>query len=241
MLAAVCWMLACLLGFIPMFGWYHSTHGLNSTSISCEFTAVIPRSYLVNFIFFGVFIPPLAIMIALYSYIFIKIRSVSRSKAGVAESEAYIHKEHKLAVSLLLVLVLFVVCWLPLHIMHTVEYYSQNTQVLSSVMYFTVALSHANSIVNPVVYAFKIPKMRAEFSQIWRRLIGSWQQEERSSRNAEIQTQDRDASDGKTCQIWCSSARLKQQQQNKNRSVHSVLHLKCIWLWAVVKRFFYSV
>ncbi|KAA0713515.1 Adenosine receptor A1 [Triplophysa tibetana] len=200
LLAGVCWMLACLLGFIPMFGWYnHETlKELNSTSFNCEFKAVIPTSYMVNFIFCGVFIPPLVIMIALYSYIFFKIRSLSRGKAGVAESETYTQKEHRLAVSLLLVLVLFVVFWLPLNVMHTINFYSQNTQVSASVMYCGVILSHANSVVNPVVYAFKVPKIRAEFSMIWRQVTGSRQQEDRISRTPEIQTR---AGDGNICQV----------------------------------------
>lgn len=200
LLAGVCWMLACLLGFIPMFGWYnHETlKELNSTSFNCEFNAVIPTSFMVNFIFFGIFIPPLFIMIALYCYIFFKIRSLSRGKAGVAESEAYTQKEQRLALSLLLVLVLFVVFWLPLHIMHTINFYGQNTQVSASLMYFGVILSHANSVVNPVVYAFKVPKIRAEFSMIWRQVTGSWQLEERISRTPEIQTR---AGHGNICRV----------------------------------------
>ncbi|KAK2889616.1 hypothetical protein Q8A67_014991 [Cirrhinus molitorella] len=76
-LAAVCWILASVLGFLPMFGWYnHDTlTRYNSTSIDCQFIAVIPITYLIHFIFEGCFLPPLAIMIALYCYIFFKIRS----------------------------------------------------------------------------------------------------------------------------------------------------------------------
>lgn len=99
---------------------------------------------------------------------------------------------------MLLVLVLFVVFWLPLHIMHTINFYSQNTQVSASLMYFGVILSHANSVVNPVVYAFKVPKIRAEFSMIWRQVTGSWQLEERISRTPEIQTR---AGHGNICQV----------------------------------------
>ncbi|XP_073726182.1 adenosine receptor A3-like [Misgurnus anguillicaudatus] len=175
-LAAVCWMLACLLSFLPMYGWYkpHTLKRHNST-LNCEFTAVISLSYLVNFIFFGIFIPLLAIMAALYCYIFFKVRRL-KGKTGIAESGAYNHKEHKLAGSLVLVLALCVACWLPLHIMHAIHFYFQSILVPSDVIYFGVIVSHANSVVNPVVYALKIPKIKAEFRKVWRSLIGPQQQ-----------------------------------------------------------------
>nr|XP_055068548.1 adenosine receptor A3-like [Misgurnus anguillicaudatus] len=175
-LAAVCWMLACLLGFLPMYGWNkpHTLKRHNST-LNCEFTAVISFSYLVNFIFFGTFIPLLAIMVALYCYIFFKVRRL-KGKTGIAESGAYNHKEHNLAGSLVLVLALCVACWLPLHIMHAIHFYFQSIRVPSDVIYFGVVVSHANSVVNPVVYALKIPKIKAEFRKVWRSLIGPQQQ-----------------------------------------------------------------
>nr|XP_055070002.1 adenosine receptor A3-like [Misgurnus anguillicaudatus] len=175
-LAAVCWMLACLLGFLPMFGWYNRDSLKHNSTLNCEFTAVISFSYLVNFIFFGIFMPLLAIMVALYCYIFFKVRRL-KGKTGIAESGAYNHKEHNLAGSLFLVLALFVACWLPLNIMHAINYfYGRRIRVPSDVMYFGVIVSHANSVVNPVVYALRIPKIKAEFRKFWKSLIGPQQQ-----------------------------------------------------------------
>ncbi|XP_073708706.1 adenosine receptor A3 [Garra rufa] len=190
-LAAVCWILASVLGFLPMFGWYnHDTLTLyNSTSIGCQFIAVIPITYLIHFIFEGCFLPPLAVMIALYCYIFFKIRS---GRAGLAsETGTYTKKEHKLAISLVLVLVLFIVCWLPLHTIQSITYYNQNVHVSSTALYFGILLSHANSMVNPVVYAFKIPKIKREYGKIWRRLTGQQQQADtNSNRTPAITTTD---------------------------------------------------
>ncbi|KAG1963321.1 adenosine receptor A3-like [Pimephales promelas] len=177
-IAAVCWILASILSFLPMFGWYnHDTLAhYNSTSIDCQFIAVIPDSYLVHFIYECYFLPLLAVMITLYGYIFLKMRQ-SRGRAGVAtETGEYKHKEHKLARSLVLVLALFVVCWLPLHLIQAIRYYNQNIHVPSIALYFGILLSHGNSMVNPVVYAFKIPKIKKEYRKIWRRVIGREQQ-----------------------------------------------------------------
>ncbi|XP_065135441.2 adenosine receptor A1-like [Paramisgurnus dabryanus] len=175
-LAAVCWMLACLLGFLPMYGWYNRDPLKHNPTLNCEFTAVISLSYMVNFIFFGIFMPLLAIMVALYCYIFFKVRWL-KGKTGIAESGEYNHKEHKLAGSLVLVLALFVACWLPLHTMHAINFYNfPSIQVPSDVKYLSVIVSHVNSVVNPIVYALRIPKIKAEFMKIWRSLIGPQQQ-----------------------------------------------------------------
>ncbi|XP_043097159.1 adenosine receptor A3 [Puntigrus tetrazona] len=180
-LAAVCWLLACVLGFLPMFGWYNrdTLTRYNSTSINCEFIDVIPVSYLVHFIFEGCFLPPLAVMITLYCYIFFRIKS---GRAGAsAETSAYKTKEHKLATSLVLVLALFIACWMPLHALQSITYYNQSVRVPPVVFYFGILLSHANSIVNPVVYAFRIPKIKREYGTIWRRVTGQQQQAEMNS------------------------------------------------------------
>lgn len=164
-----------------MFGWYnHDTLAhYNSTSIDCQFIAVIPASYLVHFIYECCFLPPLAVMITLYGYIFFKMSRQSRGRACVAAGTgAYNQKEHKLARSLVLVLALFIVCWLPLHLIQAIRYYNQNIHVPSIALNFSILLSHANSMVNPVVYAFKIPKIRQEYRKIWRRVIGREQQSE---------------------------------------------------------------
>lgn len=89
-----------------------------------------------------------------------------------SETGGYNQKEHKLARSLVLVLALFIVCWLPLHLTTAITYYNQNIHVPSIALYFGILLSHGNSMVNPVVYAFKIPKIKQEYRKIWRRVIG---------------------------------------------------------------------
>lgn len=189
-IAAVCWMLAFMLGFLPMFGWYnHDTLAQhNSTSIDCEFVAVISISYLVHFIFEGCFLPPLAVMTALYYYVFYKIRRQSRGALG--ETGPYTQKEQKLASSLVLVLALFAVCWLPLHIIQSIMFYHHSVYVPSIALYSGILLSHANSAVNPVVYAFKIPKMKREYMRIWRRMTGREQTMDINIRTAASNTID---------------------------------------------------
>ncbi|XP_076869726.1 adenosine receptor A1 [Brachyhypopomus gauderio] len=167
---AVCWLTATLLGFIPMFEWSrHDPVAHSNSTITCKFLTVIPKSYLVNFSFLSCAFPALIIMTALYCYIFCKIsQQLRRGSNCTTNSHSYYRKEQKLAYLLVLVLTLFAACWLPLHIMNTLTFYDHS--VSHNAFYVGILLSHANSAVNPIVYAFKVPKIKETYRKAWSRL-----------------------------------------------------------------------
>ncbi|KAL2091063.1 hypothetical protein ACEWY4_013326 [Coilia grayii] len=108
-------------------------------------------------------LPPLVLMMVLYLCIFTRIHKQLRgSGASGSGSHTYYQKERKLAQSLLLVLVLFAVCWLPLHFMNAISFYGAT--VPHQAFYVGILLSHANSALNPAVYAMKIRKIKSSFT-----------------------------------------------------------------------------
>ncbi|XP_020484986.1 adenosine receptor A1-like [Labrus bergylta] len=187
LVVAACWLVAIPLSFAPMLGWHnHETLSktVNST-LTCQFTAVIPMSYLVYFNFFLCTLTPLLVMTALYGYVFCAIRGNLRERPGNGtqqQSQNYLKKEKELALSLSLVLALFALSWLPLHIMNCIAHFDKKTHVPGTTFYVGILLSQANSAVNPVVYAFKIEKIKKAYLKIWRRIIS------RGEENQEPQT-----------------------------------------------------
>nr|XP_055069528.1 adenosine receptor A1-like [Misgurnus anguillicaudatus] len=171
----VCWVSASFLGFIPLFGWHKEdpTTNVNST-LTCEFLAVIPMSYLVNFVFFVCILPPTVVMFALYLYIFCTISKQLRKGIGqAAESTSFLQRERRLASSLALVLVLFAICWFPLYIMNSLSYFKPSLKMPAVAFHIGVLLVHGNSAVNPIVYAFKVPKIKTAYKSILMKLT-SW-------------------------------------------------------------------
>ncbi|XP_077053879.1 adenosine receptor A3 [Siphateles boraxobius] len=182
----VCWLSASILGFIPMFGWHNDdTTTRENSTITCNFIMVISMSYMVNFNFLACILPPTIIMMALYLLLFNMISKQLRKEVGrPVESRSYYRKERRLANSLALVLVLFAACWIPLHIMNTLQYYNI-VKVPAIAFHIGILLSHANSAVNPIVYAFKVPKIKKAYRSILMRLTSTEQREDQSSQTLE--------------------------------------------------------
>ncbi|MED6237417.1 hypothetical protein ATANTOWER_024482 [Ataeniobius toweri] len=172
--AATCWLVAVPLSFTPMLGWHENPPDSVNSTVVCQFVRVIPMSYLVYFSFFLCNVTPLLVMIVLYCYVFCYIRGNLKEKPGNGarnQSQKYLWKEKQLALSLSLVLALFALSWLPLHLMNTIAYFQGSAAVPCTAFYVGILLSHANSAVNPVVYAFKIRKIKTAYLKIWRQFV----------------------------------------------------------------------
>ncbi|KAK1328933.1 hypothetical protein QTO34_011103 [Cnephaeus nilssonii] len=158
----LCWLLSILVGLTPMFGWnmkLSSGFQRNVTFLPCQFRAVMRMDYMVYFSFFTWIFIPLVAMCAIYIDIFCIIRNkLSLNFSSSKETGTFYGREFKTAKSLFLVLFLFALSWLPLSIINCIIYF--NGEVNQVVLNLGILLSHANSMMNPIVYAFKIKKSR---------------------------------------------------------------------------------
>ncbi|XP_040890307.1 adenosine receptor A1 [Toxotes jaculatrix] len=171
----LCWIVSFLSGLVPMIGWnnYNGQENYNNSSeISCKFTRVMRMDYMVYFNFFGWVVVPLTIMIVLYAEIFRVIRRQLNQRAeATCDGDRYYRKELKLAKSLALVVFLFAVCWLPIHIVNCIDFFCPNCSIPKPVTYIGIFMSHVNSALNPMVYAFRIKRFQVTLFQIIRRCM----------------------------------------------------------------------
>ncbi|NXT92760.1 AA3R protein, partial [Anhinga rufa] len=167
----LCWSVSLLAGLVPMFGWNHS-ETRNSDFLKCRFISVMRMDYMVYFGFFMWTLLPLLIMCALYVEIFYIIRTKLRQgMTNVRGAGAFYGQEFKTAKSLALVLFLFAISWLPLCIINCVSYFCPECRIPPCLMYLGILLSHANSAMNPIVYACKIKKFKSSYLFILRTYI----------------------------------------------------------------------
>lgn len=164
----LCWFLSLLVGLTPMFGWNNQSTRYHT----CEFTSVIRMDYMVYFSFFTWTLIPLSIMCALYVAVFYIIRTkLSQGATNGRGVGTFYGKEFKKAKSLALVLFLFAVSWLPLSIMNCVSYFYPGSKIPKPWIFLGILLSHANSAMNPIVYACKIKKFKTTYLFILRTYI----------------------------------------------------------------------
>ncbi|NXX27850.1 AA3R protein, partial [Nicator chloris] len=166
----LCWCLSLLGGLIPMLGW-SKADPRSSSSLRCQFMAVMRMDYMVYFCFFAWTLVPLLVMCALYAEIFYLLRTKLSQGTTARGARAFYGQEFKTAKSLALVLFLFAISWLPLCIINCVSYFYPESQIPRYLMYLAILLSHGNSAMNPIIYAYKIKKFKTTYLLILRTYI----------------------------------------------------------------------
>uniref|UniRef100_A0A8C3SNB6 Adenosine A2b receptor n=1 Tax=Chelydra serpentina TaxID=8475 RepID=A0A8C3SNB6_CHESE len=162
-LIAVLWLLSFGIGLTPLMGW-----NKQGCLIQCLFENVVTMSYMVYFNFFGCVLLPLVIMLGIYIKIFVVACKQLRKMELMGKSRTTLQKEVNAAKSLAIIVGLFAFCWLPLHILNCISYFHQDFAHNKPdwVMYVAIILSHANSVINPIIYAYKIRDFRCTFRKI---------------------------------------------------------------------------
>ncbi|CAL8336351.1 unnamed protein product [Lota lota] len=184
----LCWILSFVSGLVPMLGWHKrrnphlrgnasgaADRNAADASVECKFTSVVSMDFMVYFNFFGCVVLPLVVMVALYGELFrvICARLDRRAEATCDgdDGRRYYQKELRLAKSLALIVALFALCWLPLHILNCVALFCPGCPLPKAAVYTGIFLSHVNSALNPLVYAFRIKRFRVTLIQISRRCV----------------------------------------------------------------------
>ncbi|XP_018546615.1 adenosine receptor A2b [Lates calcarifer] len=145
---------------------------LLSCKLKCFFESVVDMHYMVYFNFFVCVLLPLLIMLGIYLKIFTvarkQLRQIELKCVGNGDSHHHglLQKEIRAAKSLSIIVGLFALCWLPVHILNCLTLFYGQLKKPDVVMYVAIILSHANSAVNPIIYAYRIQDFRNTFRKI---------------------------------------------------------------------------
>ncbi|PIK49274.1 putative adenosine receptor A2b-like [Apostichopus japonicus] len=131
-------------------------------------------NYMVYFKIFGTVLPTLIIISFVYHQIFQEVqkqvKAISQLVVG-SENETskrlaeLTFKEARAAKILAIVILIFALCWLPLHLLNAI---SVIVKVVPPYYLFlpAITLSHANSAMNPFIYAFSNREYRRTFRKL---------------------------------------------------------------------------
>ncbi|XP_028590316.2 adenosine receptor A3-like [Podarcis muralis] len=177
-----CWITSLLVGLVPMFGW-NLRKPENPIYLMCSYPKVMSMDYVVYFSFFSWILVPLLVMCALYSEIFNILQTkLKQNTTSMKGTRILYGREFKMIKSLALVLFLFIVCWLPLLIINSISHFCQICRVPLPVLDVAILLSHANSSLNPIVYALRIKRFRKMYILILKTHVFCLKQEPDTSK-----------------------------------------------------------
>ncbi|KAK7506899.1 hypothetical protein BaRGS_00001750 [Batillaria attramentaria] len=158
-IVAVAWFIAITLGLAPVMGW---NKGEENFKGYCAFIFVICMDYMVYMIFLGINLPLLIFMGCVYAYIFTAIRKLEANRKGKGDSSAT-----RGAKTMLTIVLVFFICWIPLHILNTISLFAQHLSPRFQVLLAFIVLSHANSFMNPFIYSLRNARIRDAFADLF--------------------------------------------------------------------------
>lgn len=89
-------------------------------------------------------------------------------ESSTAKPNIRTSQELRKATSLFLILFLFMVCWMPIHLINCVLLFCPHCDVPLSLTLAAILLSHANSALNPILYAYRMRSFRHTLVGMWK-------------------------------------------------------------------------
>uniref|UniRef100_A0A2K5FA66 Adenosine receptor A2 n=1 Tax=Aotus nancymaae TaxID=37293 RepID=A0A2K5FA66_AOTNA len=178
---AVLWVLAFGIGLTPFLGWnskdsatsncpepWDGTTNESCYLVKCLFENVVPMSYMVYFNFFGCVLPAPP---HLHGFM-VAYRQLQRTEV-MDHSRTTLQREIHAAKSLAVIVGIFALCWLTAHAVNCVTLFqpAQGKNKPKWAMNMAILLSHANLVVNPIVYAYRNRDFRYTFHKIISRCL----------------------------------------------------------------------
>ncbi|KAI5721404.1 hypothetical protein M8J77_020387 [Diaphorina citri] len=161
----VCWVLGGVVGFLPLMGW----HAPPTSPQLCLFTKVMDYNYLV-FLYFATIVFPALLLAAFYAHIYTVVLNQFKQMLiinGTTENNSMLRvlgaarkREVKATQNLSIIVLFFIICWMPLYTINFVEAYCTTCKVPLPLLNSCIILSHLNSALNPLLYAYHLKDFR---------------------------------------------------------------------------------
>lgn len=151
----ICWVTAGTLSFI---------HSIRSSNYN------ITRAFFI--LFCACISVTFSVICSMYIGIWRKAKEKKLMRKGSRRTLKRQDNELMIAMSLLIVIIVFAVTWLPFFCINAVYFFQSehNRKAISfEVIQFTKLLHYCNSAINPIIYSLKIPGFKKAFTGLIRR------------------------------------------------------------------------
>lgn len=188
----LCWLLGTLIGLLPLMGWNEGP----PPEPRCYFMEVMDLSYLA-FLYFATILAPCILMAVFYARIYCEVRNVVKkmSKQTISMSTSQLpqevstdggsfsmctqqdrmnekrRREIRNVKSLVIIILFFAISWIPLYTINTIAYFCNYCVIPETLLNVCIVLSHVNSAVNPLLYAYGYSDFRKAFRSIIMKML----------------------------------------------------------------------
>uniref|UniRef100_A0A1A9W195 G-protein coupled receptors family 1 profile domain-containing protein n=1 Tax=Glossina brevipalpis TaxID=37001 RepID=A0A1A9W195_9MUSC len=196
---SMCWFAGTVVGFLPLFGWHAVQDEQNH---ACLFVEVMDYNYLVFLYVATIITPALlmlAFYAHIYKVIIKQVRQIvtmnpkSTSNRGPSAGPDQKQKQPsrschggtmlrvlgaarkrdvKATQNLSIIVLFFMICWIPLYTINCIKAFCPNCDVHPKLTLFCIILSHLNSAVNPVLYAYHLKDFRLALKNLILKILG---------------------------------------------------------------------
>ena len=175
-IVAITWLVTLFIASFPLFGF--GQYSFNPSTLSCGIAfpkITTEKLFLLTIITLGL-VMPLAVMSFAYIRIFIAIRKHSKRlmkhARGASAKASILHTQKHFAITLVIILALFVLSWTPFFLLATIAAFSKDVVQFPRGLGVTAYwLGYAASAWNPVVYVTRNKRIRNGLFKILRAIV----------------------------------------------------------------------
>ncbi|VDL69890.1 unnamed protein product [Nippostrongylus brasiliensis] len=161
-LITLSWVAGAIIATLPLFnvfGFAETESTFHAVEDQCYFTKVVDYRYLVYVIFIGTILAPTFLIVFCYVSIYSRIRKEEvqvKCLLRKSERDRRMHGRRRLIRILLILVVSYGICWYPLYIINTIDYFLPRFSIAELTLW-AVVLSHVSCALNPLIYAYGMP------------------------------------------------------------------------------------
>ncbi|KAI5632088.1 7 transmembrane receptor (rhodopsin family) domain-containing protein [Phthorimaea operculella] len=146
---------------------------IGNTLPGCYFVEVMDYNYLL-FLYFATIVTPSVLLAAFYAHIYrVVVQHMSEvmtvdGHGGRYSSGTMLRvlgaaqkREVKATQNLAIIVFFFIICWIPLYTINAIKAFMPELDIPNPLTYVCIIVSHLNSAINPLLYAYHLKDFRA--------------------------------------------------------------------------------